>query len=145
MYEQINNIKCYAPELAHANEDFPAEVFEILYRVEEGHFWFTSRNRVIQYLFSRFIGKNCSANVLEIGCGTGSVLKGLSEVFPQYRLQGSEIHLAGIAFAQKRLPQIEFIQLDATRMPFREAFDAIGAFDVLAHIEQDETVTQQVT
>ncbi|MCS7029733.1 MAG: methyltransferase domain-containing protein [Bacteroidia bacterium] len=54
------------------------------------------------------------------------------------------IHLSGITFAQKRLPQVEFIQLDATKMPFRESFDAIGAFDVLEHIEQDEIVMQQV-
>lgn len=90
MYEIINNIKCYAPELAHANKDFPVEAFEVLYAAEEGHFWFESRNRVIQHLFSRFVGKDYAADVLEIGCGTGFVLKGLSEVFPQYRLKGSE-------------------------------------------------------
>jgi SAM-dependent methyltransferase len=143
-YTTIDNIKCYAPELAYANEDFPAEGFELLYHAEEGHFWFTSRNRVIQHLFAKFTGADRAAEVLEIGCGTGFVLKGLSEKFPKYRLQGSEIHLAGITFAQKRLPQVEFIQLDATRMPFENAFDAIGAFDVLEHIEQDETVMQQV-
>ena len=28
--------------------------------------------------------------------------------------------------------------MDATRIPFRDEFDVIGAFDVLEHIEEDE-------
>lgn len=142
-FEIIDNIKCYAPDLARKNEDFPAEGFQVLYKAEEKNFWFRSRNNVIQSLFKKYVGKQ-QTEVLEIGCGTGYVLKGLEARFPAYQLRGSEIHLEGIRFAQQRLPNVEFIQLDATDLPYQNEFDTIGAFDVLEHIEEDEKVMREV-
>jgi SAM-dependent methyltransferase len=142
-FEIINGIKCYAPKLALENADFPADGFKFLYEAEETNFWFLSRNRVIQHLFKKYVGTPATS-VLEIGCGTGYVLKGLEKKFPNYVLKGSEIYVEGIKFAQKRLPNVEFVQLDATEMPFENEFDAIGAFDVLEHIEEDEKVMQEV-
>jgi SAM-dependent methyltransferase len=142
-YQIINNIKCYAPKLANINLDYPKEVFEILYKVEDINFWFVHRNKIIQYLFKKYLGTE-SNRVLEIGCGTGYVLEGLHKKFPNYQLQGSEIHLEGIKFAQKRLPNMDLIQLDATKMPFVNEYNAVGAFDVLEHIEDDVKVIQEV-
>lgn len=143
-YQLIDDIKCYAPEFAHENDGFSADSFEKLYKVEEDNFWFKSRNKVIQGLFKKYLGEKKSAEVLEIGCGTGYVLNGLKNKFPSYSLMGSEIHLKGIEFAKKRLPNVDFIQLDATRIPFEEKFDAVGAFDVLEHIEEDVEVMKNV-
>lgn len=139
----INDIKCYAPELALENFDYPAEVFKILYEVEDTNFWFVSRNQIIQLLFEKYLGAS-NNTVLEIGCGTGFVLKGLQNQFPNYQLKGSEIHLEGIKFAKERLPKVDFIQLDATKTPFENEFNAIGSFDVLEHIEDDVKVIQEV-
>lgn len=143
-YELIDDVKCYAPEFAHENDGFSADSFEKLYKVEEDNFWFKSRNKVIQNLFKKYLGENKKAEVLEIGCGTGYVLNGLQKTFPSYKLMGSEIHLKGIEYAKKRLPEVEFIQLDATKIPFEEKFDAVGAFDVLEHIEEDVEVMKNV-
>ena len=41
-------------------------------------------------------------------------------------------------------PDVELIQADARRLPFHQAFDAAGAFDVIEHIEEDETVLASV-
>jgi SAM-dependent methyltransferase len=142
-YTTIDGIKCYAPELAGENSDFPPDIFEFLAKVEEKNFWFLSRNRIIQYLFGKYVG-NTNADVLEIGCGTGFVLTGLKKQFPTYRLMGSEIHFEGIKLAKKRLPEAEFVQLDATDMPFHQEFDAIGAFDVLEHITEDVLAMKEI-
>ena len=37
-------------------------------------------------------------------------------------------------------PEVEFIQLYARQIPFDKEFDAIGAFDVIEHISEDELV-----
>lgn len=142
-FKIINNIKCYAPDLANINSDYPVDVFKLLYKVEDTNFWFVSRNKIIQYLFKKYLNKKDS-QVLEIGCGTGYVLKGLQNAFPDFQLTGSEIHLEGIKFAKERLPNATFIQLDATNMPFENSYDAIGSFDVLEHIEEDEKVIHEV-
>lgn len=141
-YKIIEGIKCYAPHLAYSNNDYNESSFKELYRLEDNNFWFCSRNRVIQNLFGKYAGKN--GNFLEIGCGTGYVLKGLSKSFPNLKLSGAEIYLKGLEFAKKRLPNIEFIQLDATDLPFREEYDYVGAFDVLEHITEDEKVIENV-
>ena len=143
-YKVIKGVKCYAPELALENQDFSGEAFQFLYEAEEKNFWFISRNKVLQFLIGKYLGSAEPKTVLEIGCGTGYVLKGIRDRFRNYRLTGAEIYLKGIVFAQKRLPDVEFIQLNATAIPFREAFNAVGAFDVLEHIEEDSAVMGNV-
>lgn len=143
-YQVIEGIKCYAPELALKNQDFSGELFQFLYKAEEKNFWFVSRNTIIQQLVRKYVGASERKSVLEIGCGTGYVLKGLRDHFRHFRLTGAEIYLKGIKFAQQRLPDVEFIQLNATAIPFQEAFDVVGAFDVLEHIDDDTAVMENV-
>lgn len=137
----IEGIKCYAPDLAFNSEDFPGEGFGTLYAAEDRTFWFRSRNRIIQNLVARYLTKT-SARFLEIGCGTGYVLKGLAAL-PNLTLTGADIHLQGLRFARQRLPQIELLQLDLSDWSLPNIYDAIGAFDVLEHIAADEHVLRQ--
>ena len=44
----------------------------------------------------------------------------------------------------RRVPSATFYQMDARHIPFRDHFDAIGAFDVLEHIEDDVAVIEEV-
>ncbi len=133
----------YAPELAFENEDYPVNDFEYLYKVEDTNFWFKSRNRILIHVFNKYLAHLPVAQILEIGCGTGYVLKGLAD-FPKFRLSGADIYLEGLKYAKKRVPASQFIQLDATRLPFEAEFDVVGAFDTLEHIEQDLTVMQNI-
>jgi SAM-dependent methyltransferase len=43
----------------------------------------------------------------------------------------------GLAFASERVPGARIEQLDVLDMPYRDAFDIVGAFDVIEHIEDD--------
>lgn len=144
-YTVVDGFKCYAPELATENGDFDAESFELLYTAENSNFWFVSRNKVIRFLVEKYLYTNTLRHdkFLEIGCGTGYVLQGLS-AFRNLELEGAEIYLNGLKFARNRLPNINLIQLDATKLPFKDEYNAIGAFDVLEHIEADELVMQHV-
>jgi len=142
-FKIINNVKCYAPEVAYENTDYNESSFRELFELEDRNFWFKSRNNVIQNLFEKY-AKNSDGNFLEIGCGTGYVLTGLKNRFPELKVTGAEIYLEGLKFAKKRLPEIEFIQMDATNIPFEEEYDNIGAFDVLEHISEDEKVINNV-
>ena len=142
-FEVIEGIRCYAPLLARENSGFKEESFDQLYKLEEHNFWFEGRAKILKYLFQRHLSEDKPVKFLEIGCGTGFMLNRLSGL-NKVSLTGSEIYLAGLHFAQKRLPETEFIQLDATNIPFEGEYDAIGAFDVLEHIEPDEQVMRQV-
>lgn len=77
---------------------------------------------------------------LEIGCGTGYVLAGVAQAYPAATLVGSEIFSVGLSYASTRVRTAELIQIDARQIPYDEEFDAIDAFDVLEHINENEVV-----
>jgi len=132
----------FAPELAEHNEGFEAKYFGNLVELEAGNFWFRSRNQLIVWALRKYFPE--ARHFLEIGCGTGFVLSGIRRAFPTLELCGSEVFSAGLSFAAQRLPGVELFQMDARRIPFREEFDLIGAFDVLEHIREDEEVLSQM-
>lgn len=124
------------------NTGFKAHYFKDLAEVEAGNFWFRARNRIILWALRKYAP--ALKSFLEIGCGTGFVISGIAKQFPEARLLGSEYLEEGLAYARQRVSGAEFAQMDARHIPYKSELDAIGAFDVLEHIEEDETVLQQI-
>lgn len=140
--ESVQGIEAHAPEFANDGGGFKPEYFSELSRLEAENFWFRARNELILWALKTY--KPDASTFLEVGCGTGFVLSGVARACPEMTLSGSEIFLAGLSYAAKRVPSAHFMQMDARRVPFVEEFDAIGAFDVLEHIEEDEIVLAQL-
>jgi len=140
--EPVEGFPSYAPELSRNCEGFRPEYFSVLAALEANNFWFRSRNELIVWALGKYFPQ--AVSFLEIGCGTGFVLSGISKAYPRLALFGSEVYSAGLAFAAERVPHAQFMQIDARRIPFEEHFDAVGAFDVLEHIEEDEKVLAQI-
>jgi len=140
--ERSGNLLIFSPELAHNSNGFKASSFAPLAALEAKYFWFRVRNALITWALGKY-GARVSS-FMEIGCGTGFVFQSIARGFPKIRLVGSEIYPEGIAFAAERVEGGEFLQMDARQVPFVAEFDGVGAFDVLEHIEEDETVLQQM-
>jgi len=139
----------WAPQLVDGRESFASggegyksEYFAELFALEAQNFWFRARNNLILWALRRYFPQ--AVNFLEIGCGTGFVLSGLADAFPNLQLSGSEIFSDGLSFAQQRVPRATLYQMDARAIPFDDEFDVIGAFDVLEHIEEDRQVLAQI-
>ncbi len=139
MPELRDGIPSFAPALADTVSGMDPALFESLERWEEGSFWFVPRNRLITRLLARYFPS--AEALMELGCGNGFVLSAIEKLKPWRRLVGSELHPSGLAVARKRLKDAaEFVQLDARSIPASDAFDVIGAFDVLEHIDEDTAV-----
>ena len=138
----LNGHLAFAPELANKNEGFEAEYFQKLIKLEPDNFWFYSRNQLIVWALKRYFPR--AESFLEIGCGTGFVLSGIKKGLPGLSLAGSEVFSAGLSLAAQRLPGVQLFQMDARRIPFRDEFDIIGAFDVLEHVKEDSDVLSQM-
>lgn len=123
-------------------DGFRPEFFADLYSLEAGNFWFRNRNALIISSIKTYFRK--AESFLEIGCGTGYVLSGISKDISGLHLSGSEICEDGLSYAKKRLPDLDLFQMDARCIPFSERFDVVGAFDVIEHIEEDTLVLQQM-
>jgi SAM-dependent methyltransferase len=118
--------------------------FDQLARIEDQHFWFCARNRLILGL-ARGISsslKPCDL-VLEVGCGTGNVLRVLETACPNSRLVGLELWFDGLRHARGRSGAF-LVQADIRNSPFGKQFDLVGMFDVLEHLAEDQETLRSV-
>lgn len=130
-----------APGLLASQAGFPAESFARLAAREDANYWFRARNRLIVWALRRYFPR--LRDYLEIGCGTGCVLRAVEAAFPGARTVGSEAQAAGLEYAARRVQRSRLLQMDAASIPFRDEFDALGCFDVLEHVEEDRRVLAQ--
>jgi ubiquinone/menaquinone biosynthesis C-methylase UbiE len=119
-----------------STQGFDVRSYDFLPDIEARSFWFRSRNRLIAWVMGRYFAG--ARSLLEVGCGTGFVLQGLREEFPELELTGSDLFEQGLEIARRRLPDARLLHLDARALPFDADFDVVGGFDVLEHIEEDE-------
>lgn len=139
---RMEGFPALAPELARGGAGFQPEAFAELATLEAGNFWFRARNRLIVWALRRHFPH--MQRYLEIGCGTGYVLAGVAQAYPQAKLTGSEVFSVGLPYSACRVERAELLQMDARYIPYEDEFDVIGAFDVLEHIEEDEAVLAEM-
>src|SRR3954466_13447141 len=77
--------------------------FDPLAQIEDRHFWFRARNRLIFSITRKLISaRKHGYLVLEVGCGTGNVLRTLRRACPDGTVVGMELWFEGLRFAQRR-------------------------------------------
>ena len=140
--KQIEGFLTFAPELAAQNDGYEAIFFAQLIALESQHFWYRSRNCLINWALHHYFPQ--ARSFLEVGCGTGFVLSGIEQWCPQLALFGSEVFVTGLEFAAQRVSRATLFQMDARSIPFVDEFDVVGAFDVIEHIQQDIEVLKQM-
>lgn len=140
--QQLDGFVSFAPELSGATENYDAERYKAIAAIERAHFWFRGRNDLIVWALEKYFP--ASRSLLEVGCGTGQVLDSIHASRPNQRLVGTEIHARGLEFSRQRLPETEFLQVDARAIPFAEEFDVVCAFDVIEHLDEDAMVLAQM-
>jgi SAM-dependent methyltransferase len=129
------------PISPHNNSSNPGgydpSFFDQLASIEEQHFWFRARNRLIHNLAKKISSHlKHGYRVLEVGCGTGNVLRTLRDACPDGMVVGLELWFDGLLHAQKRSAGF-LVQGDVRQFPFNKQFDLIGMFDVLEHIHEE--------
>jgi SAM-dependent methyltransferase len=138
----IDGYPALAPDMARQSNGYPVDIHKELVDLEGSCFWFKGRNKLLQFALNRYFSS--AESLLEIGCGTGFVLAGLAGERPGMKLIGGDVYIAGLNFAHDRVPQAEFIQMDARYIPYVSEFDVVGAFDVLEHIDDDLSVLREI-
>jgi len=111
--------------------------FDLLASAETKHFWFRARARAIQGSVRRLSsGLPVRPRILEIGCGSGTVLAALRSACPDATVVGIDIHQEGLAYARRRT-DAALVRGRIEQLPFAARFDLIGLFDVLEHLPDD--------
>jgi SAM-dependent methyltransferase len=125
-------------------ESYEAELFAPLFAVEDRHFWFNARNRILEAAVAPLIASLPDGyRVLEAGCGTGFVLRMLERLFHRGEVIGLDPYGEALDFARRRVG-CSLVQGDVFHWPFDEPFHLIGFFDVLEHLEDDVAALRQL-
>jgi SAM-dependent methyltransferase len=118
--------------------------FAPLVAVEDRHFWFRARNRIISMLARQAVAEFAAGyRVLEVGCGDGNVLRFLEEACPDGLVVGMDYFLEGLVYARGRC-SCPLVQGDLKIPPFGKTFHLIGIFDVLEHLPDDRQVLRDL-
>lgn len=115
--------------------------FFTLFRKERSsdarHFWFRARNEIILALYHAYPPPGARPKFLDVGCGSGVVLEYLIQ--HGVAAEGLDAFPEALRACRARTGASVWLA-DARRLPFSGEFDAIGLFDCLEHILDDDAV-----
>jgi SAM-dependent methyltransferase len=132
----LNNQHCY---LSNLDDDFV--------KIENEHFWYTSRRKAVTSLLSRFTkltSQGEGTRGVEIGCGTGGMQETLSQFC--HELIGVEPFENAARVARLRNSKFTIVQTEGEKFlaEHPESFELIATFDVLEHLEDDMGMLRQM-
>lgn len=102
--------------------------------LEDKHWWFVGRRKIIESVLDKFYKKSASNKILEIGCGTGGNLPLLSKYGA---LTAIELYDEAIEIAAKRNICPVYKGSLPDNIQLENKYDLICMLDVLEHIEDD--------
>ena len=111
-------------------------------KLEDTHWWFIGRRRVLFSLLDRHLPPGGDRVILDVGCGYGGMLVPLAR---RGRVMGLEIDFDSARFCRRR--GFEDICLGSGyALPFRTGvMDVVTLFDTIEHIDDDLRVVRECT
>ncbi len=110
--------------------------YSIMYRVEESHWWFVGRRRILSSFVERIVKSldQTQPRILDVGCGTGANLEMLSRFGSA---EGVDVSAEALEFCEARgLRNVR--QGEAEHLPYEDSsFDLVTGLDVVEHLDDD--------
>ncbi len=104
------------------------EEYEVMYRVEDTHWWYRGMEAITRAVLDRAIGRGRNLRILDAGCGTGAVMGYLADYG---RVTGFDFAAEALSFCQLRRRD-RLSRASVLCLPYTDAsFDLVASFDVL--------------
>ena len=113
-------------------------LYDIFHELEDKHWWFVARREIITDCIRKYPAQTRVPKILDIGCGTGLILKHLQQFG---RVQGIDCSSRAIEYTNMRIAGGAVAKLGSlpNQIPFdSEKFNVITLLDVLEHIDNDQ-------
>jgi SAM-dependent methyltransferase len=125
------------------NADLKREYYAEYREVEDVHWWFVGRRRILLQLLNQYLGGNGlhQRKILDVGCGTGTMLTHLA-TFGQ--VEGVDIDEEAIGYCQDR--GLTDVRLgEAAKLPFEDGtYDLVTCLDVVEHLDDDTAAFREM-
>lgn len=117
-------------------------IYDRMAELDEVHWWYRARRRVLGRLIERAIRPRDGARLLEVGCGTGHNVLMLRQFGT---VDAVEIDAGARAIAEKRLGQaVADAPLPDLPGIAEGAYDIVALLDVLEHVEDDRAALRSL-
>ena len=117
----------------------PAE-YELMYRLEERHWYFRGKRRIVRRLLQPHLGE-VPLTILDAGCGTGGILAELGTLGTVTALD--PVHDAALFCSRRNVTRL--VQGSVVEMPFPDAsFGLVTSLDVIEHVDDDRSALTEM-
>ena len=112
------------------------EQFELFARIEQDHWWFVARRRIMRELVAHACPAQGDAVAVDVGCGSGGNIAALAD---RFRCVGIDESETAIALARARFPRVEFVRStdSSTIESYVGRAELVTCMDVLEHVRHD--------
>lgn len=120
-----------------------AKLYKEFSEVNETHWWFLGRMKILESIFEKFLGGrgNSRLQILDVGCGTASYFKALEKFG---NVSGTESSEDVINELKSKGYKNTFFRAELPNMKLGETFDCVCAFEILEHVEMDQEAISDI-
>lgn len=118
------------------------EEYEVMYRVEDSHWWYRGMEAITRAVLDRVVGRVRNLRILDAGCGTGAVMSYLADYG---QVTGFDFAAEALQFCQLRGRE-RLSRASVLALPYADqSFDLIASFDVLCDraVDDDELALRE--
>lgn len=116
--------------------------YDIESNLEESHWWFAGRRRLLNFLLSS-VPVNKDSPIIDIGCGVGSNLRVIQS--NGFKPIGIDSAMYSLTLAQGHHSTVPLVNGDLLRLPIRgNSIGLIIATDILEHLDDDTAGIREI-
>jgi SAM-dependent methyltransferase len=102
--------------------------YEIMYEVEDFHWWYQGMNVIVRRLIEEFCWRGKTLRILDAGCGTGA---GILTLSAYGNVVGVDVSPHAALLSRKRGHR-DILRASVTALPFTDnSFDIVASLDIL--------------
>ncbi|HEX7724160.1 MAG TPA: class I SAM-dependent methyltransferase [Candidatus Paceibacterota bacterium] len=118
-----------------------SDLYQQMYTTERTYWWYRVRREIVHDLLNRYYGSRTDLSILDIGCGTGALMK---ELESRGTVAGTDYSESALEFCRSRgITNVK--QADIVALPYADnSFDVAILFDVLEHIKDDAAALREI-